>query len=132
MIGGSLVQIDWRWVFWINVPVGVLAAMILAVRVVPESRDPASRGRPDLIGAGLLAAAVGLVALALVKAPGWGWGSTGFIGLLAASLASGTAMVARSRRLPLPVVELDPFGSRIVWRSPPRSCTTPGSVLSKS
>jgi EmrB/QacA subfamily drug resistance transporter len=111
VIGGSLVQIDWRWVFWINVPVGVLA-VILAARVVPESRDSASRGRPDLIGAGLLAAAVGLVALALVKAPGWGWGSAGFIGLLAASLASGTAMVARSRRHHSPVIELELLRSR--------------------
>ena len=74
VIGGALVQVDWRWVFWINVPVG-LAAVVLAVRVVPESRDPNVSGRPDLLGAGLLAAAVGLVALALVKAPGWGWGS---------------------------------------------------------
>ena len=111
VIGGSLVQIDWRWVFWINVPVGVLA-VILAARVVPESRDSASRGRPDLIGAALLAAAVGLVALALVKAPGWGWGSAGFIGLLAASLASGTAMVARSRRHHSPVIELELLHSR--------------------
>jgi EmrB/QacA subfamily drug resistance transporter len=111
VIGGSLVQINWRWVFWINVPVG-LAAIVLAVRLVPESRDPASRGRPDLIGAGLLAAAVGLVALALVKAPGWGWGSAGFIGLLAAALICGAAMVARSRRHHSPVIELELLRSR--------------------
>jgi len=111
VIGGSLVQVNWRWVFWINVPVGVLA-VILAARVVPESRDSASRGRPDLIGAGLLAASVGLVALALVKAPGWGWGSASFIGLLAASLASGAAMVARSRRHHSPVIELELLRSR--------------------
>ncbi len=111
VIGGSLVQINWRWVFWINVPVG-LAAVILAVRVVPESRDAASRGRPDLIGAGLLAASVGLVALALVKAPDWGWGSAGFLGLLAASVACGAAMVWRSRRHHSPVLELDLLRSR--------------------
>jgi len=89
VIGGALVQVNWRWVFWVNLPVG-LAAMILAVKVVPESKDERASGRPDLIGAGLLAAAVGLVALALVKAPGWGWGSVGFIGLLVlfASLVS--------------------------------------------
>ena len=39
VIGGTLVQVNWRLVFWINVPVG-LAAVILAVRAVPESRDP--------------------------------------------------------------------------------------------
>src|SRR6516225_3894502 len=88
VVGGTLVQVNWRWVFWINVPVGV-AAVVLAVRVVPESKDETAQGRPDLVGALLLAASVGLVALALVKAPGWGWGSAGFIGLLAASLACG-------------------------------------------
>jgi EmrB/QacA subfamily drug resistance transporter len=111
VIGGSLVQVNWRWVFWINVPVGV-AAVVLALRVVPESRDPASRGRPDLLGALLLAASVGLVAYALVEAPSWGWGSAGFIGLLAASLACGTAMVWRSRRHHSPVLELELLRSR--------------------
>jgi EmrB/QacA subfamily drug resistance transporter len=111
VIGGALVQVNWRWVFWINVPVG-LAAMVLAVRVVPESKDERPLGRPDLIGAGLLAASVGLVALALVKAPGWGWGSAGFLGLLAASLACGAAMVARSRRHHSPVIELELLRSR--------------------
>ena len=111
VIGGSLVQVNWRWVFWINVPVG-LAAVVLAARVVPESRDPESRGRPDLIGAVLLAAAVGLVALALVKAPGWGWDSAGFIGLLAASVACGAGMVWRSQRHHSPVIELELLRSR--------------------
>jgi EmrB/QacA subfamily drug resistance transporter len=111
VIGGALVEVNWRWVFWINVPVG-LAAMVLTVRVVPESKDERALGRPDLIGAGLLAAAVGLVALALVKAPGWGWDSAGFLGLLAASLACGAAMVARSRRHHSPVIELELFRSR--------------------
>ena len=111
VIGGSLVQVDWRWVFWINVPVG-LAAVVLAVRVVPESRDPASGGRPDVVGALLLAAAVGLLAYALVEAPGWGWGSAGFIGLLAASVACGVLMVLRSQRHHSPVIELELLRSR--------------------
>jgi EmrB/QacA subfamily drug resistance transporter len=111
VIGGLLVQANWRWVFWINVPVG-LVAVWLAARVVPESKDPSVSGRPDVIGAGLLAAAVGLVALALVKAPGWGWGSASFLGLLAAALASGWAMVYRSRRHHSPVIELELLRSR--------------------
>ena len=111
VIGGSLVQISWRWVFWINLPVGIAAA-VLAARVVPESKDVQARGRPDLIGAGLLAAAVGLVALALVKAPEWGWGSAAFAGTLLASLACGAAMVARSRRHHSPVIELSLLRAR--------------------
>ena len=111
VIGGSLVQVSWRWVFWINLPVGV-AAILLAGRVVPESKDDQVRGRPDVIGAALLAASVGLVALALVKAPGWGWGSAGFIGLLLASLACGAAMTYRSHRHHSPVIELGLLRSR--------------------
>src|SRR5215471_14829335 len=111
VIGGSLVQLNWRWVFWINVPVG-LAAIVLAYRVVPESKDEQAGGRPDIIGAGLLAAAVGLVALALVKAPDWGWGSARFLGLLALSAVCGTAMVFRSRRHHSPVIELELLRSR--------------------
>jgi EmrB/QacA subfamily drug resistance transporter len=111
VIGGSLVQFSWRWVFWINLPVA-LAAVLLAGRVVPESRDTGATGRPDLAGAGLLAASVGLVALALVEAPSWGWGSARFIGLLLASLACGTGMVARSRRHHSPVIELGLLRSR--------------------
>jgi EmrB/QacA subfamily drug resistance transporter len=111
VIGGSLVQISWRWVFWINLPVGV-AAILLASRVVPESKDDHIQGRPDVLGAGLLAASVGLVAFALVEAPGWGWGSASFIGLLAAALACGAAMVARSRRHHAPVIELGLLRSR--------------------
>jgi EmrB/QacA subfamily drug resistance transporter len=111
VIGGGLVQVSWRWVFWINLPVG-LAAALLAVRVVPESRDERAVGRPDLAGAGLLALAVGLLALALVKAPGWGWGSASFLGLLLASLVCGAAVVVRSRRHHSPVIELGLLRSR--------------------
>ena len=111
VIGGSLVQASWRWVFWINIPVA-LAAIMLASRVVPESRDEQARGRPDLAGAALLAAAVGLVALALVEAPSWGWGSARFTGVLLGALASGAVMVLRSRRHHSPVIELGLLRSR--------------------
>jgi EmrB/QacA subfamily drug resistance transporter len=111
VIGGSLVQFSWRWVFWINLPVGVVA-VLLAARVVPESKDERVQGRPDLAGAVLLAAAVGLVALALVEAPGWGWGSRGFIGVLVVAVACGAALVARSQRHHSPVIELGLLRSR--------------------
>jgi EmrB/QacA subfamily drug resistance transporter len=111
VIGGGLVQVSWRLVFWINLPVGLIA-VLLAARVVSESRDERVQGRPDIAGAALLAAAVGLLALGLVKAPDWGWGSAGFVGLLIASVASGAALVARSRRHHSPVIELALLRSR--------------------
>jgi EmrB/QacA subfamily drug resistance transporter len=111
VIGGSLVQLSWRWVFWINIPVGVLA-VLLAARVIPESKDQHTRGRPDLVGAALLAAAVGFVAFALVKAPTWGWGSARFIELIAASVVCGAIMTWRSHRHHSPVIELGLLRSR--------------------
>jgi EmrB/QacA subfamily drug resistance transporter len=111
VIGGLLVQLSWRWVFWINLPVALFAVLI-ARRVVPESKDDHVAGRPDVVGAALLAASVGLVALALVKAPEWGWGSARFLGLLLASFVCGAAMVARSHRHHSPVIELGLLRSR--------------------
>jgi MFS family permease len=98
-------------VFWINIPVGLLAVLLTA-RVVPESKDQHTRGRPDLAGAALLAVSVGLVAFALVKAPEWGWGSARFLEALAASAACGAIMVWRSRRHHSPVIELGLLRSR--------------------
>jgi EmrB/QacA subfamily drug resistance transporter len=111
VIGGSLVQLSWRWVFWINLPVG-LVAILLAKRVVPESKDEGVQGRPDLLGAGLLAGSIGLLALALVEAPSWGWGSARFLGVLVAAIASGAAVVFRSQRHHSPVIELELLRAR--------------------
>jgi EmrB/QacA subfamily drug resistance transporter len=111
VIGGGLVQLDWRWVFWVNIPIG-LAAVLLATRVIPESRDEHSSGRPDIFGAALLAASIGLIAFALVKAPAWGWASAAFAGTLAGSIALGGAMVLRSRLHHSPVIELGLLRSR--------------------
>jgi EmrB/QacA subfamily drug resistance transporter len=111
VIGGGLVGLGWRWVFWVNLPVGIVA-IVLALRLVPESRDDAQRGRPDLLGALLLALAVGLVAGALVKAPDWGWASATFLGTLVAAVLCGVALVLRSARRLAPVLELGLFRSR--------------------
>src|SRR5215475_6809538 len=111
VIGGSLVQLSWRWVFWINIPVG-LVAIALAARIVPDSKDKHTRGRPDVAGAGLLALAVGMAAFALVKAPDWGWTSGKFLGVLAAAAASGIAMIIRSHRHHSPLIELGLMRSR--------------------
>ena len=105
LIGGSLVQLNWRWVFWINLPVG-LAAIALAFRILPKSKSGREQGWPDLLGAGLLAAAVGLVAYGLVEAPSWGWASRNFIAVQVGALACAAVLALRSRRHRSPVIEL--------------------------
>jgi EmrB/QacA subfamily drug resistance transporter len=111
VIGGFLVELSWRWVFWINIPVGVVT-VVLAFKVLPESRDETANARPDLLGAVLVAVATGSLALALVKAPSWGWTSKDFFGLLVLAVASAVGVVVRSARHDAPVVDLKLLESR--------------------
>ena len=104
VVGGLLVAASWRWVFLVNLPIG-LAALVFAARVVPESRDPAPGPLPDLAGAGLLAVAVGSLALGLVEAPDRGWGSPRTLGALAVSVLTLAAFWRRSLHHRAPVVE---------------------------
>ena len=111
VIGGFLVEVSWRWVFWINIPVGVVT-VILALKVLPESRDETANARPDMLGAVLVALAAGSLALALVKAPSWGWSSKDFFGLLVVAFAGSLGVVFRSARHDAPVVDLKLLESR--------------------
>ncbi|HEX4735128.1 MAG TPA: DHA2 family efflux MFS transporter permease subunit [Thermoleophilaceae bacterium] len=104
-LGGLLVEASWRWVFLINVPIG-LAAAFAATRVLRESSDPAHARRPDVLGAALLTVAVGLLALGLVKAPDWGWVDVRTIAALAGSALALASFVYRSAHHPSPIVEL--------------------------
>ncbi|KUN05200.1 MFS transporter [Streptomyces yokosukanensis] len=68
LVGGLLVQsVSWRSIFWINLPVG-LAALLLTLRFVPESRAPKAR-RPDPVGQILVIALFGSLTYAIIEAP---------------------------------------------------------------
>jgi EmrB/QacA subfamily drug resistance transporter len=105
VVGGVLVEASWRWVFLVNLPVGI-AALVLAPRVLPESRDETTHTRPDVLGAGLLAAGIGLLALVLVRAPGWGWTSTRVLVLATVVVLAFSLFVARCASHRAPVIEL--------------------------
>ncbi len=72
-LGGLLVQADWRLVFLVNVPVGLLA-LGFGTRILAERRESAP-GRPDLVGAATLIIAIGALVVAIVKGQEWGWTS---------------------------------------------------------
>jgi len=103
LLGGLLVQASWRWVFLVNVPIG-LVTLGAGVRVLRERRDP-SGARPDALGAALMAAAICGLTLAIVKASDWGWGSPRVVALFAATGLLLGAVAMRSRRHPAPVIE---------------------------
>jgi EmrB/QacA subfamily drug resistance transporter len=110
-IGGVLVdQLGWRWVFFVNVPIG-LAALVPARRLLREARDPAGVV-PDLLGSAMLVAGVGALALGIVKGADWGWGSARVLGALAAAGLLLPAVVLRSARHRAPVIELSLFRAR--------------------
>ena len=111
VVGGLLVQLSWRWVFWVNLPVAVLA-IVASLRVVPESRETGHVPRPDVTGAVLLAAAVGSIAYGLVNAPVWGWGSARFAAAVLAGMLALAATLWRSSHHAAPVLDLSLLRSR--------------------
>ncbi len=88
LVGSAIVQVTtWRWVFYINLPFGIMAVLVLLFAVGPlRSRSP---GRFDLAGAALLAGWVGALMFALVQVAdaGWAWTDPRIAGLLAAAIA---------------------------------------------
>jgi hypothetical protein len=102
-LGGLLVQADWRWVFLVNVPVG-LAGLGFGLRMLTERRDVGS-ARPDVLGAAALIVAIGALVVAIVKGQEWGWGSPAILSLLAVTAVGLPAIWWRSERHDAPIVE---------------------------
>ena len=105
VVGGLLVEASWRWVFLVNVPVGIVA-FIAGLRALPEVRSPERGKLPDLLGAVLLTVSIGTLSLGLVQANDWGWGSARVIGSFVAAFVLLVAFLVSSARHPSPIVEL--------------------------
>ncbi|HEX4668388.1 MAG TPA: DHA2 family efflux MFS transporter permease subunit [Solirubrobacterales bacterium] len=103
-IGGLLVELSWRWIFVVNVPIGIITA-IVAVRTLREVREP-DDGRPDLLGAAELALGIALLTLGIVKGPEWGWADPRALAAFAGAIALVVAFVVRSAHHHAPVIEL--------------------------
>jgi EmrB/QacA subfamily drug resistance transporter len=104
VLGGLLVSASWRWIFLINVPVGI-AALLIGRRALPDVR-PEKTPLPDLAGAVLLVVGIASLSLGLVKAHEWGYGSWQFVVALALAIVFTGWFLVRSGRHPSPVVEL--------------------------
>ncbi|MDO3701521.1 MFS transporter [Micromonospora sp. C28SCA-DRY-2] len=101
LLGGLLVDADlfglgWRAIFWVNVPVSILA-LIIGTKVLPESRS-ASTARLDLPGALLAASGILLLLLPIIQTETWGWTWASF-GVLAAGIVVLAMFLAYERRL---------------------------------
>jgi len=112
--GGLLTRyVGWEYIFFLNVPIGV-AALLLAPRIVPESRLDVVRRRFDLLGAVTGTGGLLLLVYALSKAPEVGWGATRTVTLLAVSAASLLAFLFVEMRVDAPLMPLKIFRLRTV------------------
>jgi EmrB/QacA subfamily drug resistance transporter len=112
--GGLLTRYaGWEYIFFLNVPIG-LAALLLAPRIVPESRLEAARRRFDALGAVTVTGGLLVLVYALSKAPEVGWGSARTVALLAASAASLIAFLVIETRVEAPLMPLRIFRLRAV------------------
>lgn len=110
-LGGVLVDWQgWRAVFFVNLVIGI-PALVPARRLLRESREPQTLF-PDALGAVLLAAGLGALALAIVEGTEWGWSSIRVAGAFGGSVLLLVAFVWRSARHPAPVIELSLFRVR--------------------
>ena len=111
-LGGLLVEADsWRWVFLVNVPVGVAGYLLGRTRLL-ESRQAGRRRVPDVPGAIAFAVAIGALVLAIVQGEEWGWGSTWTVEAFAAAAVLGVIVVRRCSRHRSPIVDLTLFRDR--------------------
>jgi EmrB/QacA subfamily drug resistance transporter len=115
LAGGLLTQsINWHWIFFVNIPIGVVTAF-LAQRLIQRDSGLGLRAGADVPGAVLITSALMLAVFTIVKpAADHGWGSTGALGLGAVSLALLAAFIVREQHARSPLIPLRIFRSRNV------------------
>jgi len=118
VLGGIILQYvtwptvagSWRWIFLVNIPVGVIG-VILALRIVPESKNPTAVETLDLPGVGLISASLFCLTFALVEGQKYGWTSAVILGLFAAAVVAFSLFYWREHRVRQPLIDFSLFRS---------------------
>jgi EmrB/QacA subfamily drug resistance transporter len=111
LVGGVVTEgLDWHWIFWVNVPLGI-AAVVAVLRVLPETYG--LRTPLDPIGMVTASGAMGSLVWGVLRAPGAGWGSTEVVVSLVVGFVLLIGFVAWESVAPAPMVPLSLFGSRV-------------------
>jgi EmrB/QacA subfamily drug resistance transporter len=114
LAGGILTQgIDWHWIFYVNVPIGVATAL-LSLRYVERDKGLGLRAGADAAGGALITASLMLGVYTILETANYGWGSARTLGLGALALALLAAFIVRESRIANPLVPLDIFRSRAI------------------
>jgi EmrB/QacA subfamily drug resistance transporter len=118
VLGGVIVQYvawpaaaeSWRWIFLVNVPVGVIG-VLLALRLVPESKNPTAVESLDLPGVGILSLSLFCLTFALIEGQKFGWGSAAIVGLFAGAVVTFVIFFWREHRVRQPLIDFSLFRS---------------------
>jgi MFS transporter, DHA2 family, multidrug resistance protein len=112
-VGGFITdRFSWHWLFLINVPPGIVVALLVAWAVDVDRADRRAFGSVDLLALALLAVFLAGLQLLLKEAPGRGWASTPMLLLAALCVACGGGMIRRSLCRPMPLIDLSAFRDR--------------------
>jgi MFS family permease len=115
LLGGVLTEtINWHWIFFVNIPIGVATALA-AIRLVPDREGIGLSAGADLPGAVLLTGGLMLLVYTILGVSEEGWGSSQTLALGAVSIGLLIAFVARQARVENPLVPLRLFRSQQVW-----------------
>jgi EmrB/QacA subfamily drug resistance transporter len=115
-LGGLITEhLSWRWIFYLNVPLGALA--LLASQAVLPRSGPRRREPFDVPGAGLLAVGFALLTVALSFSPEWGWASARLLTCLTVGIVALVGAALVERRAPRPIVDLALFRERMLASS---------------
>ncbi len=110
IVGGALVEsVGWRSIFWINLPVGLIA-LALTQRFVPESRAPRPR-KVDPVGQALVILLLGSLTYGIIEGAGAGWGSPLIVGCFMAAVAAVAGLARYERRRTDPLIDVRFFRS---------------------
>ena len=112
VVGGLLTALSWRWIFVINLPIGI-AAVLVTWKMIPNVRHDRTTRMPDLLGSLMIVVTIGAISLGLLNGANWGWGSAKIIGSWVAAVAAAVAFVVSTRRAAVPVIDLKMFRSRV-------------------
>jgi EmrB/QacA subfamily drug resistance transporter len=109
LAGGLLIELDWRVIFWMNLPISILGIAI-TMAAAPESTDPGAGDRIDWLG--LAALSLGLIAVVLALVQADAWSAEAVIALAVIGLLALVAFWAIEHRVRAPIVEFDLFRNR--------------------
>ena len=112
VVGGLLTALSWRWIFLINLPIGI-AVIAVTWKMIPNVRHDLSTKMPDPIGSVMAILTIGAISFGLLNAHTWGWGNRRIIASWVVAVVAVVGFVVSTRRAAVPVIDPQMFGSRV-------------------